>query len=46
MTTDIIDSTDAAISLLTAKEKRAAQKAQLRPLANLRPELYDEDDYT
>ena len=30
---------------LTAREKRDLQKAQLRPLANLRPELYDEDDY-
>src|SRR5687767_8690516 len=30
---------------LTAREKRDQQKAQLRPLANLRPELY-EDDYT
>src|SRR5829696_2776866 len=31
---------------LTAREKRDLQKAQLRPLANLRPELYDEEDYT
>ncbi|MFL5565554.1 MAG: 30S ribosomal protein S1 [Gemmatimonadaceae bacterium] len=31
---------------LTAREKRDLQKAQLRPLANLRPELYDEDDYS
>ena len=30
---------------LTAREKRDLQKAQLRPLANLRPELYDDDDY-
>src|SRR5438105_3796856 len=29
---------------LTAREKRDLQKAQLRPLANLRPELYDEND--
>src|ERR1700694_2394237 len=29
-----------------AREKRYLQKAQLRPLANLRPELYDEDDYS
>ncbi|MGH7695100.1 MAG: S1 RNA-binding domain-containing protein, partial [Gemmatimonadaceae bacterium] len=28
------------------KEKRAAQKNQLRPLANRRPELYEEDEYT
>src|SRR5687767_14354706 len=31
---------------LTAREKRDLQKAQLRPLANLRPELYDEDEYS
>src|ERR1700745_1237006 len=31
---------------LTAREKRDLQKSQLRPLANLRPELYDEDDYS
>ncbi len=31
---------------LTAREKRDLQKAQLRPLANLRPELYDDDDYS
>src|SRR6202171_3162909 len=31
---------------LTAREKRDLQKAQLRPLAILRPELYDEDDYS
>jgi len=29
---------------LTAREKRDLQRAQLRPLANLRPELYDEDE--
>src|SRR5919202_365698 len=31
---------------LTPREKRDMQKAQLRPLANRRPELYDEDEYT
>src|SRR5207247_1888414 len=30
----------------TAREQRDLRKAQLRPLANLRPELYDEDDYS
>ncbi|MHB2032566.1 MAG: 30S ribosomal protein S1 [Gemmatimonadaceae bacterium] len=30
----------------TLREKRDAQKAQLRPLANRRPELYEEDEYT
>ena len=29
-----------------AREKRDLQKAQLRPLANRRPELYEEDEYT
>ncbi len=29
---------------LIARRKRDAQKAQLRPLANRRPELYDEDE--
>src|SRR5215210_4415584 len=31
---------------LTAREKRDLQRAQLRPLANLRPELYEEDEYS
>src|SRR5512147_1106299 len=31
---------------LTAREKRDKQKAQLRPLANRRPELYEEDEYS
>lgn len=31
---------------LTAREKRDLQRAQLRPLANRRPELYDEDEYS
>src|ERR1044071_3796499 len=30
----------------TEREKRDAQRAQLRPLANRRPELYDEDEYS
>src|ERR1700681_296567 len=45
----MIDSTDTQTSTgttLTAREKRDLQKAQLRPLANLRPELYDDDDYS
>src|SRR5437773_3093973 len=29
-----------------AKEKRDQERATLRPLANRRPELYDEDEYT
>jgi small subunit ribosomal protein S1 len=31
---------------LSAREKRDLQKSQLRPLANRRPELYEEDEYT
>src|SRR6476646_5187824 len=31
---------------LTQREKRDAQKSQLRPLANRRPELYEEDEYS
>jgi hypothetical protein len=42
----MIDSPDSTTTqtgtTLTAREKRDLQKAQLRPLANLRPELYDE----
>ena len=38
---------DAAVGTpLTQREKRDAQKAQLRPLANRRPELYEEDEYS
>ena len=40
------DTQTATGTTLTAREKRDLQKAQLRPLANLRPELYDEDDYS
>src|SRR2546423_3077654 len=46
----MIDSSDKTTTqtgtTLTAREKRDLQKAQLRPLANLRPELYDEEDYS
>jgi len=38
--------TGTSAGTLTAREKRDMQRAQLRPLANLRPELYDEDDYS
>ena len=37
-------STDKAA--LSAREKRDAQRAQLRPLANLRPELVDDEGYS
>ncbi|MEO8579910.1 MAG: hypothetical protein ABI469_06665, partial [Gemmatimonadales bacterium] len=40
------DTQTATGTTLTAREKRDLQKAQLRPLANLRPELYDDDDYS
>ncbi|MES3032904.1 MAG: 30S ribosomal protein S1 [Gemmatimonadota bacterium] len=33
-------------TVLTAREKRDLQRSQLRPLANRRPELYEEDEYT
>ena len=31
---------------LSERERRDALRGQLRPLANRRPELYDEDEYT
>src|SRR5438105_6249667 len=31
---------------VTEREKRDAQRAQLRPLINRRPELYDDDEYS
>jgi small subunit ribosomal protein S1 len=42
------DAADAAAPApaLTAREKRDLQKNQLRPLANRRPELYEEDEYS
>src|ERR1039458_7579107 len=48
MTPDTIDAPDiaAGISPLSQREKRDLQKAQLRPLSNRRPELYEEDEYT
>jgi small subunit ribosomal protein S1 len=33
-------------SAVTDREKRDAQRAQLRPLVNRRPELYEEDEYS
>ncbi|MCA0376336.1 MAG: 30S ribosomal protein S1 [Gemmatimonadetes bacterium] len=35
-----------AYGKLTAREKRDLQKSQLRPLANRRPELYEEDEFS
>jgi len=37
---------DAFPAKLTPREKRDLQKAQLRPLANRRPELYEEDEFS
>ena len=42
---ELAASPDATLSPeLIARQKRDAQKAQLRPLANRRPELYEEDE--
>ena len=32
--------------ITTDRAKRDAQRAQLRPLINRRPELYDDDEYS
>ena len=45
-TVDASPSNGAFPGALTAREKRDLQKAQLRPLANRRPELYEEDEYS
>jgi small subunit ribosomal protein S1 len=37
---------DTTPAKLTPREKRDLQKAQLRPLANRRPELYEEDEFS
>ncbi len=52
MTTDVPDlnaefaDLDTTPAKLTPREKRDLQKAQLRPLANRRPELYEEDEFS
>ncbi|MEI6738805.1 MAG: 30S ribosomal protein S1 [Gemmatimonadaceae bacterium] len=49
MTTELIETLDdetPAHAKLTAREKRDLQKSQLRPLANRRPELYEEDEFS
>jgi small subunit ribosomal protein S1 len=38
--------TPTGLAALTAREKRDAQRAILRPLANLRPELVDDEGYS
>ena len=44
LATDIDEFT--AAPRLTAREKRDLQKSQLRPLANRRPELSEEDEFS
>ena len=44
--TDAANTAAPAPAALTQREKRDLQKNQLRPLANRRPELYDEDEYS
>src|SRR5215204_1092609 len=41
-----LETTPSTGTSLTAREKRDIQKSQLRPLANRRPELYEEDEYS
>src|SRR5881275_774832 len=38
--------TTATGTAISEREKRDAQRSQLRPLANRRPELYEEDEYS
>src|SRR5215213_845814 len=44
--TELETTTPSTGSVLTPREKRDLQKSQLRPLANRRPELYEEDEYS
>ncbi len=44
--TELDFETSTEASALTAREKRDKQRAQLRPLANLRPELVDDEGYS
>ncbi len=48
MSTEVepVAASPAATPQMIEREKRMAQKAVLRPLANRRPELYEEDEYT
>src|SRR5215212_9306277 len=43
---DADDDASTATLPLTDRQKRDKQKSVLRPLANRRPELYDEDEYS
>ncbi len=44
-TTSAEETTDSPATM-TVEERRKVQKSELRPLANKRPELYDEDEYS
>ena len=44
LTSDTTNGADAPAATLTPREKRDLQRSKLRPLANRRPELYDEDE--
>ena len=44
--TDLDETSTPLAAKLTPREKRDLQKAQLRPLANRRPELYEEDEFS
>jgi small subunit ribosomal protein S1 len=46
MSTETVTPTPSATAALSAAEKRKAQMGELRPLANRRPELYEEDEYS
>ena len=43
---DLDETSTPLAAKLTPREKRDLQKAQLRPLANRRPELYEEDEFS
>ena len=45
-TLDEMENEDSPFPRLTPREKRDLQKSQLRPLANRRPELYEEDEFS
>jgi small subunit ribosomal protein S1 len=45
LSSEEMDDAFASHPKLTAREKRDLQKSQLRPLANRRPELYEEDEF-
>src|ERR1043165_3551637 len=46
MPVDTLPADSTSTSALSEREKRDAQRGQLRPLINRRPELYEDDEYT